>query len=257
MVWAADNRHLYHSLEDNLTYHPKIQDAIKKRAELVEDKRGGDSIFTIYATVDLGVEYFKPIHSGHFFYTPYKVGLHATEAKRDEILKSTNKEEILAWLNDYYDYNTYEVSIPALRDESLAPKGKVAMIISTLFDYDIAKHIQSLGWYDEFKAYSEERVINLLNKTIYPGFKDKITNQFSSTPLTLERWTGNTDGAITGWAFTNSVMPAEYRMPKIAKSADTPIPSVYQAGQWTYSPAGLPISILTGKLAADKAKKEL
>ena len=31
----------------------------------------------------------------------------------------------------------------------------------------------------------------------------------------------------------------------------------YQAGQWTYSPSGLPIAILTGKLAADQVTKEL
>jgi hypothetical protein len=37
----------------------------------------------------------------------------------------------------------------------------------------------------------------------------------------------------------------------------TPVPGVFQAGQWTYSPAGLPISLLTGKLAADRAIKEL
>lgn len=44
---------------------------------------------------------------------------------------------------------------------------------------------------------------------------------------------------------------------KIARSIRTPVPGVYQAGQWTYSPAGLPISILTGKLAADAAAKAL
>ena len=32
-------------------------------------------------------------------------------------------------------------------------------------------------------------------------------------------------------------------------------PSIFQAGQWTYSPAGLPISILTGKLASDSVLK--
>jgi len=30
---------------------------------------------------------------------------------------------------------------------------------------------------------------------------------------------------------------------------------VYQAGQWAYSPSGLPIAILTGKLAANRAVK--
>ena len=37
----------------------------------------------------------------------------------------------------------------------------------------------------------------------------------------------------------------------------TPIPGVYQAGQWTYSPSGLPISLLTGKIAADRVIKDL
>jgi phytoene dehydrogenase-like protein len=68
---------------------------------------------------------------------------------------------------------------------------------------------------------------------------------------------GTTEGAITGWAFTNHPMPAENRLPRIMNSIKTPVPGVFQAGQWTYSPAGLPISILTGKLAADRVIKEL
>jgi hypothetical protein len=50
-------------------------------------------------------------------------------------------------------------------------------------------------------------------------------------------------------------MPALSNLPKVAQSANTPIPNVLQAGQWSFSPSGLPISILTGKLAADKAGK--
>jgi hypothetical protein len=37
----------------------------------------------------------------------------------------------------------------------------------------------------------------------------------------------------------------------------TPIPDTYQAGQWTFSPSGMPISILTSKLAADRVLKDL
>jgi hypothetical protein len=39
------------------------------------------------------------------------------------------------------------------------------------------------------------------------------------------------------------------------KPIDTCLPSVYQAGQWVYSLSVLTISILTGKLAADKVIK--
>jgi hypothetical protein len=52
-------------------------------------------------------------------------------------------------------------------------------------------------------------------------------------------------------------MPAESRLPKILSATRTPIPGIYQAGQWTYSPSGLPISLLTGKLAADQVSKAL
>jgi hypothetical protein len=46
-------------------------------------------------------------------------------------------------------------------------------------------------------------------------------------------------------------------MPKIARSVLTQIPDTFQAGQWTYSPSGLPVSILTGKLAADRVVRAL
>jgi hypothetical protein len=73
----------------------------------------------------------------------------------------------------------------------------------------------------------------------------------------MERYTSNTDGAIVGWSFTNESIPAVHQLIKVASSVRTPIPDTCQAGQWTYSPAGLPISVLTGKLAADRVLKEL
>ena len=139
----------------------------------------------------------------------------------------------------------------------MAPKGKTGLIISALMDYAIVKHISDLGWYDTFKTFSEATIINILDKGIFPDFKSHITNQFTATPLTLENKTGNSDGAITGWAFTNKPVPAVHSLPKVAQSILTPLPDIYQAGQWSFSPSGLPISILTGKLAADKVKKQL
>jgi phytoene dehydrogenase-like protein len=114
-----------------------------------------------------------------------------------------------------------------------------------------------MGWYEEFKQISEGHIIDVLDRTIYKGIKEKVIDRFSSTPLTLERIAGNSDGAITGWAFTNRPIPAVNKMPRVTDSVLTPIPDVFQAGQWTYSPAGLPISIMTGKIAADKVNKTL
>jgi len=51
-------------------------------------------------------------------------------------------------------------------------------------------------------------------------------------------------------------MPVINKIQNSAHSVLTPIPSVFQAGQWAYSPAGVPMAILTGKLAADKILKK-
>ncbi len=60
---------------------------------------------------------------------------------------------------------------------------------------------------------------------------------------------GTSEGAITGWSFREPV-PVINKIMAANRAVVTPIPSIFQAGQWTYSPAGVPMSVLTGKLAA-------
>jgi phytoene dehydrogenase-like protein len=86
--------------------------------------------------------------------------------------------------------------------------------------------------------------------------KDKIMARFSYTPLSIENRVGSSEGAITGWSFQKS-MPVINKIQSAARSVLTPLPSIYQAGQWAYSPAGVPMSILTGKLAADRVLKRM
>ena len=84
---------------------------------------------------------------------------------------------------------------------------------------------------------------------------DKIIGSFSFSPLSIENRVGSSEGAITGWSFQSPV-PVVNKIQISDRSVYTPIPSVFQAGQWAYSPAGVPMSILTGKLAADKVLKQ-
>ena len=264
-IWAADLKSLYASIDYDELPDQRLRDTLlMRRAELL-DKRGGDSIFTLYLSVDLPLDYFTSISSAHLFYTPSRSGLSqiATEELRELIsspagkLQGEGKLVVQRWLHQYFTYTTYEISIPAMRDDSLAPEGKTALIISTLFDYDIVRYVADAHWYEEFKTYCEDVMIAILSETLFPELGRSIIDRFSSTPLTIERMTSNTDGAITGWAFTNDAMPVMHSMGKIGKSIFTPIPDVLQAGQWVFSPSGLPISVLTGKLAADTAVKRL
>ena len=253
LIWAADQKALYQFVDIASLQDSQIKSSVEDRRTLIADKTGNDSIFTLFLALDMDKKYFSEIASEHFFYTPKRTG----QTSAGPIPRNGDQNTIERWLKEFFALTTYEISCPVMRDDSLAPPGKTGLVISVLFDYRFTKYIHEMGWYEEFKSLCEDCILNTLDTSIYPGIKDAILQRFSSTPLTMEKYAGSTDGAIVGWAYSNRPMPAESRLPKILNAIKTPIPDVLQAGQWTYSPAGLPIAILTGKLAADNVMKEL
>lgn len=258
LIWASDAKTLYGYLDLTTFDNEKSKAAILQKKLDLSDKTGGDSILTTYLTLDMDKGYFEKICSPHFFYTPQKKGLsNCPLSALNPPHYIENKQTMMDWVRQYYALTTYEISCPVMRDATLAPEGKTGLIVSTLMEYSLVKHISQMGWYDDFKQISQECMVDVLNETIFPEFKEHIIDSFVSTPLTIEKLTDNADGAITGWAFTNAFVPAVSNLLKITHSIRTPIPDVYQAGQWTYSPAGFPISVMTGKIAFDRVKKEL
>lgn len=260
LIWAADLKSLYSRISHIEMLPVKVSKSIYDRSRVLSDKSGGDSVLSLYLTVDLDKAYFKEINTAHFFYTPYKKGLSSLPLeliKNQDGSYTKDQSAVFDWISRFFESTTFEISIPVLRDEMLAPPGKTGLIISTLFDYSFVKHLEQNGWYDEFKLLCKDVITKVLTETVYPKLADHIIDGFVSTPLTIAKRTGNKDGAITGWAFTNDPVPCVSSMPQIAKSIKTSIPHVIQAGQWTYSPSGFPISILTGKMAADQVAKKL
>lgn len=263
LIWCGDMKALYTAVDMD-----RSDNRIREQKKRIDQNRGGDSIFTIYLSVDLNQAYFNDHCGPHCFYTPSKVGLSAiqsenwktvlADASRSEIEKQT---ALKAWVTEYLELTTYEISCPALRDSTLSPAGKTGVIVSTLMDYRLVKAIADGGWYKDFKDFCEEKILAVLDGSVFPGILKHVEDCFSSTPLTIERLTGNTEGAITGWAFPadpgTGKLPAVSIFRKIAKTVEMPIPHIHQAGQWTFSPSGLPVSILTGKLAADGVIKIL
>jgi phytoene dehydrogenase-like protein len=252
LIWAADQKTLYRLVDQEKIADPKVKQAISARKAEINNKAGNDSVLTLYLGLNLPKEYFSRIATEHFFYTPSRSG----QSLAGEIPVIADRGSMEAWLEKFFALTTYEISIPVLRDAALAPAGQTGLVISVLFDYKFTKLIESMGWYEEFKTLCETCMLNTLDGSIYPGIKDAVVHKFSSTPLTMEKYSGNADGAITGWALYNNPIPAESRIPKIMNSIRTPVPGVYQAGQWTYSPSGFPISLITGKIAADQVIKD-
>ena len=254
LIWCADLKSLYRFLK-LLDLGAKDSRKISTQKEELLSTRGGDSVFSLYLGIDEPLDTFQSISNGHFFYTPSKKGLgESIWSSLSTIInnfETTPKETIIDWVEEYCQLNTFEISIPGLRDPTLAPKGKTGLIVNIFFEYDLMKKVEEAGWYEEFKLEVENRMLETLSKSIYPTIKDKILFRFSFTPISISKRVGSSEGAITGWTFENPV-PVVQNILKISKSVKNPIPNVLQAGQWVYSPSGIPIAILTGLAAAKK-----
>jgi len=265
LVWAADSKTLYRIVDTDALPQGRVQRRVREHADLLEISSGGDSVFTLYLAVDIDPAWFAAKSNGHLFYTPSREGVgRNVHSQLEAILADASsnggtafRKEAEGWIRHYISSTTYEISIPVLKDASLAPPGKTGLIVSVLFDYRLCAAAQAHGWYEALKALVEDCLVEGLTTSIYPGLHDAIQGRFSSTPLSIAEAVGTSEGAITGWAFTNPLQPAVHRMQQVSRSVLTPLPDVYQAGQWAYSPSGLPIAILTGKLAADRAVRGL
>ena len=257
LVWAADLKTFYQSTSVDHLPSKVISEFEHKKLEMMKS-RGADSVFTLYLLVDEDPESFSKIAKGHFFYTPSKKGLGQTHLKElDDLLDNwseVEKEQVLEWLDKYTELNTYEISVPVLKDPTMAPEVKTGVIISLLAEYDLFEKVSEAGWYKEFKEQIETRMIEVITKSIYTFLKEKIIKQFSFTPLSIKDRIRSSEGAIVGWSFEKPI-PVVHKMQYSDKSTLTPIPNIYQAGQWVFSPAGVPMCILTGKLAVDKICK--
>ena len=249
LVWAADQQALYQAL-------PSLVPAkVSKQRTLTASSSGADSIFSLFLGVDLDRIIVAERMGAHAFFTPEITGLSSLPDWRS--VAQSGMESLYGWVDSYLERTTYELSCPAERDLSLAPDGKTGIIISTLMDYELVKFMADAGEYEAFKQICSDKIIAILDATLLDGLKEKTLFSVCATPLTIEEKAGTLQGAITGWAFTNPIMPSESRFDKITKSVKTPIPDVVQCGQWSFSPSGVPTCVLTGKLAADAVIKKL
>jgi len=259
LVWAADLKSLYGRMEVRGL-------PVKQRHRVDSEKKkylavaAGESVFTIFLAVDEPPETFKAISRGHFIYTPRTEGLgelhRSTLARMKADFPRVTREEWFRWLEDFCALNSYEISIPVLKDPSLAPPGKTGLIVSLLMDGGLWELADRAGWAEELRAGTAECMLRALEEGVYPGLRGKILFQKTATPLTLMRMFNTTHGAITGWSLEEE-SPVPHSLAGITGTPRTAVPGVFKAGQWSYSPSGVPIALLTGRIAARAVQQAL
>jgi phytoene desaturase len=134
------------------------------------------------------------------------------------------------------------VATPTLLDPSIAPENKHIVTLLTYAPY----HLKGKNWKKE-KARVTEELINRAEKVI-PGLSQHIIVKDSATPLTMERYTLNTDGSIVGWANT----PGGFwdKPPR-----ESPIANLYLTGHWTRPGGGVSSVLLSGMKVAQSLLK--
>lgn len=258
LIWAADLKTLYRRL-DSVGLNAQITRKLEYEKQSILSSKGAESVFIMYLGVNRPPSDFKEHGGEHLFFTPSRQGLGETNRTQRvhliEDFDQVSKSEVIDWLESYCDLTTYEISIPVLRDNSLAPEGQTGVMVSCLFDYQVIKNVENAGWYDEFKERLEKRILSNLSKSIFKDVERDILFRFSSTPLTINKIAGSSEGAITGWSFETEP-PVIDKLTDVGKSVLTALPNVYKAGQWAYAPAGVPIAMLTAWHAYQKIVKQ-
>lgn len=256
MIWTGDLKTLY-AITNAEGLKKKSLATFEKKRQAVLSHKGAESVFSVFLAVDLEPEYFGEKASGHFFYTPDRTGIGEIHTKelQDMLLRwdTIGKEELFEWLERFCMYNTFEISIPVLRDSNAALPEKTGIIISVLFDYELTCRIRDKGWYEEFKKRFEDQIITTISSKIYSGMKEKLLFSFSTTPCSIQDKVSSSEGSIVGWSFEGKI-PVVTNMFKMGTSVKTELPDVYAAGKWVYSPAGGPTAIMTARIAAKKCK---
>ncbi|GAB4370313.1 MAG: hypothetical protein Kow009_06820 [Spirochaetales bacterium] len=252
LVWSADLKHLYRNI------HGSIESKkVKRMRDSILRAKGAESVYSVFLAVDEPPEFFTRISTGHVFFTPSKRGLLDLKDP-DTILarwEHLSREEKIEWLKANLRYNTFEISIPSLRDRTASPSGKTGIIVSWLFHHPLTKKISEEGWYREFKQLMEDEVISILSEYLYKGIREKILFKFSATPLTIEKRVLTSGGSIVGWSFDDRI-PVPNHIFHLNRAVDTPFKNILVAGKWVYTPAGIPTAIMTGRIAAQKVLRK-
>jgi phytoene dehydrogenase-like protein len=128
------------------------------------------------------------------------------------------------------------ISIPTIEDDSVAPPGHHTVCITMFAPWD-------RSWKEQ-KAALTERLVDEAEKVI-PGLRQSTVFRDSGTPWTMNRYSGNTRGAIYGWDSSPKSLATRLSM-------ETPVPGLFLAGHWTRPGGGLYAVVTSGQVASQK-----
>jgi len=134
---------------------------------------------------------------------------------------------------------SFYLLVPSKVNSSHAPRGMSTLCLSYKVPYS-----PDGEWDQEMKESLSQRLIEKASAFV-PDLKRRIRVRVETTPVTIERWTGNRRGAAYGWA----QIPSQSGIYRLGRT--TPIRNLYLTGHWTSPGGGISAVIASGKLTAE------
>jgi len=202
-----------------------------------------ETFFRLIGREHLPIRYIKRIesqkvsHSGFCLHLATDLDLKSLGVSSNISIPSLDSEKEYGALNNNQlpVESSIMISIPSLVDDSLAPEGRhvLHLLIPAPYEYN---------WEEERERIAS-KIIREAERAI-PDLSSHILYQDVSTPLTLERYTRNTKGAMYGLQAT----PEQFGKDRIGQR--TPIKNLYLVGHYTRPAHGVAGVAMSGQFAA-------
>jgi len=151
---------------------------------------------------------------------------------------------------DFFQKVSVNLCSPSLLNPAAAPAGQSSLMIQASCPYRWQNNWGG-GDRGEYRRLKERVMRTLIAKAnrFIPGLEERIVLADAATPLTYERFTGNSDGATSAWSWN----PNKKFYPSFIRAyVDTPVRRLLIGSCWATQIGGVPGALSAARACAKK-----
>ncbi len=203
----------------------------------IEEAPVSEGIFTVYLGLDMPMDQLDRRMQHHYVFRD-------DEAPGFDVHDSSDER--------FFEKSSVSLFSPSLLNPALAPAGKSSLMLQA-----ICPHRWLDNWgggdrerYQELKERVTEALIDKASAVV-PELKEHIEVRDAATPLTYERYTGNTDGATSAWSWNPK---KRFHKSIMSVNVDTPVENLYIGSCWAMQIGGVPGALMAARKCARKIR---
>jgi prolycopene isomerase len=234
VVYAGDYKRFVGEILPERYFKPRFVKRIRN-AELTE------GILSVYLGVDIPPEELeRRLGSQHVFLFPNYDVIFPDQHSSREVHR-----------NMWVAYNFFHRQNP-----DAAPPGKSSLVLQTYSSYRWEDYWHNGSDSDrrreEYRRFKEEVARELVGTAegLLPGLSSHIEYFDAGTPLSLKRFTRNSEGATGGWSYDDKISPVFRRWG--LNMFRTPLPNLHASGHYALWPGGVISAALSGRMVANR-----